>query len=197
MEISNRHIDAVIWDYIDRYVRGNRAASVLRDALENLGVGLRPVLDHLSIRTLDVQERALEFEAMGFAYDDNLGVMERDSWWAKAYRKPGFPAIYLDQAFPDARGAESEIPAWVAKYTDGTLHHIAINVGSIEDAVERLAKLGLAFAGEIIGEPQSEYRQIYTEPEMIDGAPFTTLELVERRWGYTGFLSPASPRGTM
>jgi hypothetical protein len=88
-------------------------------------------------------------------------------------------------------------PAWVAKYTDGTLHHIAINVGSIEDAVERLAKLGLAFAGEIIGEPQSEYRQIYTEPEMIDGAPFTTLELVERRWGYTGFLSPASPRGTM
>ena len=197
MEISNRHIDAVIWDYIDRYTTGNRAATLLRGALEDLGVGLRPVLDHLSIRTLDVQERALEFEAMGFAYDDNLGVIERDSWWAKGYRKPGFPAIYLDQAFPEARGAESEIPDWVARHTDGVLHHIAINVGSIEHAVERLTSLGIAFTGQIIGEPQSEYRQIYTEPEMIDGHAFTTLELVERRWGYTGFLSPSAPNGTM
>jgi hypothetical protein len=194
MEITNRHIDAVIWDYIDRYVSGNRAATIVRGALEDLGVGLRPVLDHLSIRTLDVQERALEFEAMGFAYDDVLGVIERDSWWAKVYRKPGFPAIYLDQAFPDARGAESEIPSWVGRFTDGTLHHMAINVGSIEHAVERLSQLGITFTGEIIGEPNSEYRQIYTEPELVDGEPFTTLELVERRWGYIGFLSPSTPR---
>jgi hypothetical protein len=197
MEISNRHIDAVIWDYIDRYVSGNRAATMLRGALEDLGIGLRPVLDHLSIRTLDVQERALEFEAMGFAYDDHLGVIERDSWWAKVYRKPGFPAVYLDQAVPDARGAESEIPQWVERFTDGTLHHIAINVDRLEPAIDRLTKFGLAFTGQIIGEPDSEFRQIYTEPEMVDGHPFTTLELIERRWGYTGFLSPSAPRGTM
>lgn len=193
MEITNRHVDAVIWDYIDRYISGNRAARKVREALDDLGIGLRPVLDHLSIRTLNIQERALEFEALGFAFDDNLGVMERDFWWAKVYRKPGFPAIYLDQAFADQRGAESEIPRWVEKFTDGTLHHIAINVDHIEHAVERFKALGLSFAGEIVGEPGSEYRQIYTEPEMIDGMAFTTLELIERRWGYIGFLSPAAP----
>jgi hypothetical protein len=149
------------------------------------------VLDHLAIRTLDVQERALEFEALGYAYDDNLGVIERDSWWAKVYRKPGFPTLYIDQAFQDTRGADSAIPHWVEKFNDGQLHHIAINVDRIEHAIARLEELGIRFTGEIIGEPASEFRQISTEPEMVDGEPYTTLELIERRWGYTGFLSPS------
>lgn len=192
MEITNRHVEAVIRDYIERYIAGNQAARVVFDALDEIGIGLRPVLDHLSIRTLDIQERAREFEALGFAYDDNLGVIERDEWWAKVYRKPGFPAIYIDQAFIDQRGAMSPIPAWVEKFTDGQLHHVAINVDTIEQAIEGFSKLGVQFRGNIIGEPGSEFRQIYAEPEMVDSEPFTMLELVERRWGYTGFLSPIS-----
>jgi hypothetical protein len=196
MEVTNKHVDAVINDYIERYVRSNQAASIVRDALNATGIGLRPVVDHVSIRTLDVQERALEFEAMGFAFDDRLGVLERDSWWGKVYRKPGFPAVYIDQAFTDHRGKSSLIPAWVAKFTDGNLHHIAISVERIEFAVARLGSLGLRFVGEIMGAPDSEFRQIYTEPEVVDGEAFSVLELVERRWGYAGFLSP-SPKGQM
>ncbi len=192
MEITNTHVDAVIWEYIDRYTSTNRAASLVRSALEELGVGLRPLLDHISIRTRDVQERALEFEALGFGYDDRLGVIERDTWWAKVYRKPGFPAIYLDQAFTDQRGTNSTLSRWVEKFDDGQLHHIAINVDRIEHAIERLSALGIEFTGEIIGEPGSEYRQIYTVAEVVDGEPFTTLELIERRWGFTGFMSPAA-----
>lgn len=193
MEITNRHIDAVIRDYIERYLAGNSAARTITDALAGTGVGLRPVLDHISIRTLDIQERAREFEALGFGYDDHLGVMERDEWWAKVYRKPGFPAIYIDQAFIDNRGARSPIPGWVEKFTDGQLHHIAINVDVLEPAIERLESLGVQFTGTIVGDPGSEFRQIYVQPEIIDGEEFTTLELIERRWGYTGFLSPIIP----
>lgn len=192
MEITNTHVDALIWDYINRYTSQNGAARIVRDALDNLGVGLRPLLDHISIRTNDVQERALEFETFGFAYDDNLGVMERDTWWAKVYRKPGFPAIYLDQAFHDQRGADSPLTGWVNRFTDGGLHHIAISVGTLEVAMKGLRALGIQFVGEIIGEVGSEYRQVYTVPEMVDGEPYTTLELIERRWGFTGFLSPVA-----
>jgi len=193
MEITNRHVEAVIQDYIERYAAGNRAAAVVADALDNLGVGLRPLLDHISVRTLDIQERAREFEALGFVYDDRLGVIERDEWWAKVYRKPGFPAIYIDQAFNDQRGAMSPIPAWVERFTDGQLHHIAISVDLLERAIDRFQTLGVRFRGEIVGEPGSEFRQIYTEPEIVDGEAFSTLELLERRWGYAGFLSPITP----
>ncbi len=193
MEISNQHIEAVIRGYVERYIAGNRCASIIAESLDAIGVGIRPVLDHISIRTLDVQERAREFEAMGFAYDDRLGVLERDEWWAKVYRKPGFPAIYIDQAFTDTRGALSPIPRWVERFTDGQVHHLAVNVDRLEHAIERFQDLGVGFIGQIIGEPGSGFRQIYTEPEIVDGEAFTALELVERRWGYAGFLSPITP----
>ena len=38
----------------------------------------------------------------------------------------------------------------------------------------------------------NEFRQIYTESEIVDGTEFTTLELVERRWGYAGFTAPSA-----
>ncbi len=196
MEITNQHVEAVIRDYVERYLAGNSSARLVAEALNNLGVGLRPVLDHISIRTLDVQERAREFEALGFAYDDRLGVMERDEWWGKVYRKPGFPAIYIDQAFPEARGERSPIPKWVERFSDGQLHHLAISVDTIEMAIERFQALGVRFTGQIIGDPGNAFRTIYTEPEVVDGEAFTTLELVERRWGYTGFLSTVIADGT-
>jgi hypothetical protein len=197
MEITNQHVEAVIRDYVERYLAGNSAARIIAGSLDTIGIGLRPVLDHISIRTHDIQERAGEFEALGFAYDDRIGVIQRDEWWAKVYRKPGFPAIYLDQAFIDARGERSPIPKWVERFSDGQLHHLAIAVDTIEGAIAGFGALGVKFTGEIIGDPGSEFRQIYTEPEQVDGEAFTALELVERRWGYTGFLSPVTPEAAL
>jgi hypothetical protein len=189
MDITNEHVEKIITEYVERYLRGNQAATALRNALAATGVGLRPVIDHLSIRTLDVQERAPEFEAIGFRYDDHLGVIESESWWAKVYRRPGFPAIYIAQAFTDQRGAESSFPGWVQRFSDRNLHHIGVLVDNVEVAIERMHSLGVPFAGKIEGDRRSGFRHIYTEPEVVESQPFTVLELVERHWGFTGFIS--------
>ncbi|MBL7987564.1 MAG: hypothetical protein JNJ94_05855 [Chlorobi bacterium] len=190
MEIVNQHIEKVIRQYIRQLVETNAAAKIIHTLLDQVGVGLRPSIDHLSIRTLDVQERALEFEALGFRFDVNLGVIERDSWWGKVYRKPGFPPIYIDQAFAGSRGTGSPIPDWVNQFTDAGLHHMAIVVEDIEVAAERFASHGISFDGSISGMPGDPFRQLYSAPEIVDGTPHTVIELVERRWGYTGFVSP-------
>src|SRR5688500_118146 len=109
MEITKNHIAAVITNYVTTFVESNRAASLLRDRLAAAGVGLRPVIDHISFRTLHVHERALEFEALGYSYDDTIGVVERDDFWYKVYRKPGLPAVLIQQAHDDARGTKSPI----------------------------------------------------------------------------------------
>ncbi|MBC8145612.1 MAG: hypothetical protein H7X80_08490 [bacterium] len=197
MEITKSHIAAVITNYVSTFVEANGAASILQKQLAAAGVGLRPVIDHISFRTMQVHERALEFEALGYSYDDSIGVVERDDFWYKVYRKPGLPAVLIQQAHEDARGTRSPIPAWVQRFTDGLPHHIAIEVDRMEDAVEALTKAGITFVGKIVGDKASEFRQIYAQPEIIDGVPATVLELVERRWGFTGHLSLNSPETVM
>lgn len=189
MDIPKKHVGNVIANYVETFVTSNPAASLLREQLAAAGVGIRPVIDHLSFRTLSVPERAREFEALGFAYDDTIGVVERDDFWFKVYRKAGFPAVLIQQAHEDARGASSPIPAWVERFTDGQLHHIGIMVDRLEDAVAALSTVGIGFVGQISGDGDSEFRNVYAEPQMVDGLPATVLELVERRWGFTGFLS--------
>jgi hypothetical protein len=193
MEITRKHIAAVISNYVTTFVESNRAASIIRDRLAAAGVGLRPVIDHISFRTLQVHERALEFEALGFSFDDTVGVVERDEFWYKVYRRPGFPAVLIQQAHEDARGEKSPIPGWVERHTDASVHHLAIVVDRLEDAVQALSEAGITFSGNIVGDADSEFRQIYVAPETRDGEPYTVLELVERHWGYTGFLSLNSP----
>ncbi|MBC8043464.1 MAG: hypothetical protein IAF08_08465 [Rhizobacter sp.] len=181
--------DKLIEEYIADYLRNNRAAKMLSELLDDAGVGLRPLVDHITIRTADVETRAMEFLQMGFIEDLSLGVVEHDNWWAKVYRRPGLPAIFIDQAFEGERGTSSIIPAWVEKFGDRTLHHVAVSVSEIEHSMSALSKKGIAFSGEITGDPQTPLRQIFTKADMKDGLAFTVLELAERRWGYTGFHS--------
>ena len=58
----------------------------------------------------------------------------------------------------------------------------------IEQAISRLKEKGVVFAGEIVGPRGGVLRQIFTAPEMVDGQPFSVLELAERHQGYQGFL---------
>ncbi len=98
--------------------------------------------------------------------------------------------MFVDQAYADVRGGTSIIPAWVEKFGDQVFHHIAVRVQDIEQAIERLKRRGVVFAGQIVGEPGGRLRQIFTAPEMVDGQPFSVLELAERHRGYQGFLPP-------
>lgn len=180
-------LDTVITRMTADFLAHNHAAQVLRRALDEVGVGFVPVIDHLTIRTMDIDQRAKEFIALGYAYDETIHY---EDWYAKVYRRPGYPALFVDQAYPDDRGKTSIIPRWVEKFGDQVFHHVAVRVEDIEQAISKLKSKGVVFAGEIVGAKGGTLRQIFTAPEMVDGQPFSVLELAERHQGYQGFLPP-------
>ncbi|HJT21307.1 MAG TPA: VOC family protein [Nitrospira sp.] len=179
----DRVLERMVADYLDR----NRAAMALKTMLDDVGTGFWPVMDHLTLRTKDIDRRAEPFVALGYVYDETI---EFEDWYAKVYRKTGYPALFVDQAYPDDRGRTSIIPGWVDKFGDQVFHHIAVRVQDIEQAIAQLKRRGVVFAGKIVGEPGERLRQIFTTPEMVDGQPFSVLELAERHRGYQGFLPP-------
>jgi len=180
-------LDALISRMIGEYISRNQAAKVLRDLLEAAGVGFYPVADHLTLRTLNIDRRAEEYARLGYGYSETI---EYEDWYAKVYRKVGYPALFVDQAYLDDRGRTSIIPGWVNKFSDQVFHHVAVRVEDIEQAIERLKAQGVVFAGQIVGARGGQLRQIFTVPEMIDGQPFSVLELAERHRGYQGFSPP-------
>lgn len=173
-------------DYLDN----NSAANNLSRWLSLCGVGIRPLIDHAAIRTLNVNAWGSELESIGYTYDAEIGVLEFEDWWAKVYRKPGHTTLFVDQPYDGPRGENSIIKRWVDFHGDQQFHHIAILVDDIEYAVGILAANGVRIAGEIIGDPNSDLRQVFTKPETKNDEPFTVLELIERHNGYKGFLPP-------
>jgi catechol 2,3-dioxygenase-like lactoylglutathione lyase family enzyme len=180
-------LDALISRMIQEYVSRNRAAKVLLDSLNEAGVGFYPVADHLTLRTMDIDRRATEFTKLGYAYSETI---EYEDWYAKVYRKIGYPALFVDQAYPDDRGRTSIIPGWVKKFGDQIFHHVAVRVEDIERAIEQLKAKGVVFTGQIVGARGGQLRQIFTAPELVDGQLFSVLELTERHRGYQGFSPP-------
>lgn len=169
---------------VSDFFRRNRAGRIFLRLAEEEG---RPVvLDHLTIRTRDVDERAKEFLAMGYAFRGERIDYEDQGWWAKVFRHPRYPPFFIDQAYTDARGARSIIPAWVERFGDRVLHHVAVRVDEIEGAIDRLKAAGVEFPGAVVGAKGSRLRQIFTKAEVVDGEAFSVLELAERH-GYEGF----------
>lgn len=189
--LTGIQLEALIYGLVKEYVSRNQAARVIRDALCEAGIGLFPVLDHITVRTLAIDRRAEEFVQLGYTYSETLYY---EDWWAKVYRAPGYPALFVDQAYDDERGKTSIIPAWVMKFGDSTLHHIAVRVENIEVSIQQLNSKGVQFAGEIIGERGENLRQIFSIPEKVEGEPFSVLELTERHHGYQGFSPPQANR---
>ena len=183
-------LEKLLRQCIDDFILGNLAARVVSAGLKVLGIGFRPVIDHITFRTLSVETRAKEFIKLGYRYDAKLGVINYDHWWAKVYRKPGYPTLFIDQAFGGKRGKGSWIPGWVETFGDKALYHVAIQVDNIETAVFYLEKQGIPFAGKIIGDKGSDLRQVFTQPEIKNGMVFSVLELTERHRGNAGFFPP-------
>jgi len=185
--------EALIRRYVEDFVKNNRTAGLLQRELNKVGIGLMPVVDHITVRTFDVNKSAKEFLRLGFTWDKTQGkngILEYDDWWAKVFRKPGLPAIFIDQAFAGARGKTSVIPPWVKRFSSKTLHHIAVRVDEIENAVAVLKKRGVSFAGPIVGARGTVLRQVFTAADVKKGQPFTVVEIIERHKGYAGFQPP-------
>jgi catechol 2,3-dioxygenase-like lactoylglutathione lyase family enzyme len=171
----------------EEYIARNRAARIVRGLLDDIGIGFSPVIDHLTIRTDNIDARAQEFVSLGYTFSETLNF---DDWYAKVYRCTGYPALFVDQAYPDDRGKTSIIPAWVKQFGDRMFHHLAVRVQDIEAAIAKLKANGVVFVGDIVGARGSNLRQIFTTPELVDGHPFSVLELAERHGGYQGFSPP-------
>ncbi len=174
--------DPLINDLISTYAQGNHAARVYAETSK---IQHWPfIIDHIALRCLHVETRAQAFLEAGYLFADETVEYPNQGWWAKVYRKPAHPVAFVDQAYEDTRGEKSIIPAWVKRFGDKDLHHIAVLVHDIEAVM--LKTQGIQFAGEVVGSPGSRLRQVFTASEVRDGAAYTVLELTERN-GYTGF----------
>ena len=187
-------LEKLLQGYIEDFVLQNQAARIIAEGLGIIGIGFWPVIDHLTFRTLNIEVRAKEFLKHQYAYDTKLGVLEYDNWFAKVYRKTGYPAIFIDQAFPGEQGKKSLIPDWVRTFGDQTLHHVAVRVEDIEKSIFYLEKQSVKFAGQIVGESGTDLRQIFTQAEMKKGKAFSVIELTERHRGFDGFSPPQANR---
>ncbi|MCZ6798949.1 MAG: hypothetical protein O7F12_00520, partial [Nitrospirae bacterium] len=98
---NKAELEQRIDSYIQEYVSRNRAAQIAKDVLDAAGIGVKPLVDHITIRTRNIEQRAQEFLPMGYAYPETL---EYSDWHAKVYRVSGFPALFVDQAYDDDRG---------------------------------------------------------------------------------------------
>ncbi|MEE9258419.1 MAG: hypothetical protein V3U37_02650, partial [Nitrospinaceae bacterium] len=106
------------------------------------------------------------------------------------FRKPGYPTLFIDQAFSGERGKDSLIPEWVDAHRVRCFHHIAVLVEDIDFAIANLEKKGLNFSVNIVADPGTDLRQIFTRPEIKNDRVYSVLELIERHNGYMGFLPP-------
>lgn len=190
---ADQELEKILHGYVNDFLAGNVAARKLDALLREAGTGLRPVMDHLTFRTHNIDHRAEEFVRYGFEHTETL---EYGNWFAKIYRREGYPALFIDQAFPMPHGAGSVIPRWVEKFGDRHLHHVAVMVDDIEKAMIAMKEQGIAFTGQIVGHHGGPLRQIFTKPEVREGEPFTVLELAERHYGFMGF-SPPQAQGLM
>ncbi len=183
--------DSVIDGLLAAYFKGNEAASTFVALSERESWPL--TIDHIAFRCLDIDRRAQPFIDGGYVFEGETVTYPDQGWWAKIYRKSGCPALFVDQAYDDARGEKSIIPQWVEKFGENDLHHAAMRVEDIDQAIHLLKKAGVEFAGPTVGNPGSRLRQIFSASEIRDGAAYTVLELTERN-GYTGFYHDQANR---
>ncbi|MEK7286415.1 MAG: hypothetical protein AAB035_03850 [Nitrospirota bacterium] len=151
------------------------------------------IIDHITIRCFNIDRRAEPFLKIGYVYQDEAIEYPDQGWWAKVYRKEGFPALFIDQAYDDERGQSAIIPGWVKKFGEELLHHVAVLVPDIESVVDTMKHEGVLFSGEIAGARGTRLRQIFTSAEVRAGSAFSVLELTERN-NYSGFYPEQANR---
>lgn len=176
--------DPMVQKMIETFFDGNEAARIYAEECRKQGWPL--IIDHITIRCMNVDRRAEPFLKKGYRFEGEVVEYPDQGWWAKVYRRPDYPALFVDQAYEDERGEKSIIPAWVARFGDQVLHHVAVRVKEIDQAIAALQKRGVEFSGAVVGNRGTRLRQIFTASEVREGEAFTVLELAERN-GYEGF----------
>lgn len=184
-----------IHDRIEKYFEKNMAARKYAEVCQEKGWNLD--IDHLTVRTYNVDKSAEHFIKLGYKFDEKVDY-KNEGWYAKVYRHQKYPAMFVDQTYDDAPTSLQIIKKWVDKFGDGDYHHIAVLIPKgieIEEIIDLLKKKGVNFPGKVTGPKGTRLRQIFTQAEVVDGEPYSVLELAQRNPDpqtgkiYTGFIS--------
>ncbi len=184
-----------IYDRLVTYFEKNLAARTYAEICE--GKGWDYVIDHLTVRAYNIDKAAEHFINLGYKYGEMVDY-KNEGWYAKVYRHPNFPVMFIDQTYDDAPKSLQIIKQWVDKFGDKDYHHIAVLLPKdveIEETIDLLKQKGINFPGKVTGLKGTRLRQIFTQAEVVDGVPYSVLELAQRnpdpKTGkiYTGFIS--------
>ncbi len=192
-QILARYPEPLIQRPLADYFRDNEAARRFVEIATKRGWPV--IIDHLTIRCLDIERRARPLLAIGYQNQNEIVEYPDQGWWAKVYRKAGYPAMFIDQSYADERGKKSFLSDWVKRFGEDCFHHVAVRVDDIEAAKAAMESGGVEFSGEIVGARGTRLRQIFTAAEQRDGQAYSVLELAER-CHYDGFV-PEQADGLM
>lgn len=176
--------------YFDKNLASRRYAELCQEK------GWSCTLDHLTVRTFDVDKVSVKYTKLGYVYDETIDY-RNEGWFAKVYRHPKYPTLFIDQSYKDAKEEQKIIKKWVDQFGDKEFHHIAVLLQKgvdIEEVIDLLKEKGINFPGRITGTKGTRLRQIFTQAEVISGYPYSVLELTQRnvdsktRKIYTGFI---------
>ncbi|HOW58141.1 MAG TPA: hypothetical protein PLO78_00280 [Candidatus Omnitrophota bacterium] len=177
-------LEAFLKKEVEDFALQNRAARIVARGLSLIGVGFRPVFDHIVFRTADIRKRAQEFLPFGYVKDASTRILLTKSPHVEVYRKEGYPAVMIEQAH--------HLPAveWLNTFGEMMPYYLALQVDHLEDAAFSLEKQGIAFLRPESGGKGDHLRQIAAVPEMKGNQTATTIVLVERHAGDTRFYAP-------
>ncbi len=170
----------LVRDKIYNYFAKNKASQAYLELCTEKNWALN--LDHLTVRTNNIDSAAKQYENLGWKYDEKLEY-KSEGWWAKIYRHSEFAPFFIDQSYEEWPEDKKIITNWVSKFSDKDFHHIAVLLPAnikMEMAIDLLKAKNIKFLGQITGQADTRLRQVFSQAELIDGIPFTVLELVER-----------------
>ena len=72
MRSKSQQVYVFFADYICCFLSINELALYIANELSNFGVSLMPLIDHCTLRTLDVDKRAGNLLPFGFSHDQSL-----------------------------------------------------------------------------------------------------------------------------
>ncbi len=177
-------IEQVLKEYAEGLAAENPAVRVVTRGLLLVGVGIRPVLDHLVFRTVHLAERTQEFLALGYERDHAAKILEHRGHGVEVLRKGCAPAILVEHPH-EKSGLD-----WVAHFGDKKPYALAVRVEDIDEAVFRLEKQAVGFIRPPAGQHGDILREIAAKPEIKDGKNASHLILIERHAGDQRFYSP-------
>lgn len=173
-------------DYLEEFIQSNQAARTVAQGLKVLGVGFYSIVDHLVFRSAQVDKTAHEWKELGYSLSQDSTAHIEVRHHLKTYHYLGYPSVLID-AIDSKQKSQKEAVDWLKQFGDKKIYRVGIHVEDLEQAVFYLEKQGIHFNGKIQGVRGSTYRFVRTAPQILEGKPVSSLEIIERHHGYQGF----------